>query len=349
MPARAPEPGAVGASSAGDTPGLAKRRVVFAGKLLLAGGLFWLLFELGLLEAGPLVSLVDAWQVLVAALVAAALHWPIAAWRWHMLLHVQGLKPAFRDTFRIAYGAAFVGLYLPGGIGFDIARIGLGMSLPQSKLPVLALSVVADRILGIMGLMLVGLFASAALAYFVPATPSNSMGAVVGIIAALFGGVLLAALVAAMAAPRLAQLAERRNWAQGNVLCRATAQAIVAARLFLTRPGVLAGGVGLSVVLHSLTLACLVIIAAGIGLGDVSIWKYALAGTMSLVVNSLPITPGGIGVGEAAFSQFMLLLEPQTGALPYASAFLAYRVVTAITLAPALAVIPSPLRRARAG
>ncbi len=347
MPAKAPDPGAVGASPPGGRPGLAKRRVLFAGKLLLAAGLFWLLFEFELLEAGPFLVLLNSWGVLALAMFLTVVHWPIAALRWHMLLHVQGIDPTFRDTFRIAYGAAFVGLYLPGGIGFDVARIGFGISLPGSKLPVLALSVVADRLLGIMGLMVVGLVASAALIWLGPAASTNVMDAILGGTTMLFGAVLLAILIAALAAPQLARFTETHGWEQGNLPRRLLAQGFLAARLYLTRPGVLAAGIGLSVVLHGLTIICLVIIAAGIGLGDVSAWKYALAGTLSLVVNSLPVTPGGVGMGEAAFSQFMLWLEPQAGALPYASAFLAYRVITAITLVPALAIMPSSLRRVK--
>ncbi len=345
MPPKAPDSHAVDAPPS-VSPGIAKRRILLAGKLLLAAGLFWLLFRFGLLEVGPLLTLLDSWGVVLLVAALAFMHWPVAALRWHMLLHVQGLDPSFRDTFRVAYSAAFVGLYLPGGIGFDMARIGLGLSLSRSKLSLLALSVVADRILGIMGLMVLGLAASAAYAVYLSPGSTGVAGSMIGAVASLFGAVLAVTMAVALAAPRLARIAEGRMWDKGQFMQRLLAQGIFAARLYLTRPGTLAIGVGLSIVLHSLTLVCLVVVAAGIGLGDVSVWKYALAGTMSLVVNSLPVTPGGVGVGEAAFSQFMLWLEPQSGALPYATAFLACRVITAVTLIPALAGMPTSFRRA---
>ena len=106
-------------------------------------------------------------------------------------------------------------------------------------------------------------------------------------------------------------------------------------------------GLVISIVAHALTLAALTLLAWGIGLGSVSLWKYAVAGALTVVINALPITPGGLGVGEAAFSQLVLLLDPAAGPLPYATVFLAYRVIVAITLLPALAVIPSLWHRAR--
>jgi uncharacterized membrane protein YbhN (UPF0104 family) len=162
-----------------------------------------------------------------------------------------------------------------------------------------------------------------------------------------FAAGLCAAVGIALAAPKMAQIVERRGWEHGSIVQRVLAQATLAARLYLDRPGTLMLGIALSVVLHTLTLAGLVVIASGIGLGNVSTWKYFLAGTLSLAANALPVTPGGVGVGEAAFSQFMLWLEPQAGALPYATAFLAYRVISSFTLVPALAAMPMPFRRAQ--
>ena len=341
MPPKAPD-------SPGAAPSATRRRLLTAGKLLLAGGLFWVLFELGLLEFEPLLYLADAWALVLVAALFAAIHWPIAAWRWHILLHVQGIDPSFRDTFRVAYGAALIGLYLPGGVGFDVARIGFGLSLSKSRLSVLALSVVADRLVGVMGLMVIGLAASAAYAAFATGEAAGAVAGMVAFIAAIFAAALGGMTVVALASGRLVAFAERRRWSESNRTFRFLEQAVRAARLYLARPRTLVASVGLSILLHTLTLGGIVVVAYAMGLADVSWWKYALAGTMSLVANSLPVTPGGVGIGEAAFSQFMLWLEPAAGALPYATAFLAYRVITAATLVPAVAFMPTSFRRSPA-
>ena len=353
MPQGAPEPDGVDApgadSSPGVYPGIAKRRILLAAKLLLAAALFWLLFNLGFLDAGPLLGLLDSWGLLLASAGLISVIWPIAAWRWLLLLQTQNINPSFRDAFKVAYGAAFIGLYLPGAVGSDLARVGLGMSLPRSKLSVLALSVVADRILGIIGLMIVGLVASLTyLTYLDEGAPGYAqLRIVVLVLAGIFAAMLAGLVAVAPVARKLRPRAAAKNWTSRGIILRVVAQVVEAASLYMSQPGRLLLGLIVSILVHVLTLAVLTLLAWGIGLGGVSLWKYAVAGALTVVVNVLPITPGGLGIGEAAFSQLVLLLDPDAGPLPYATVFLAYRVIVAVTLLPALAVMPSPFRRSK--
>ncbi len=65
------------------------------------------------------------------------------------------------------------------------------------------------------------------------------------------------------------------------------------------------------------------------------------------MANSLPFTPGGLGIGEAAFANAALALEPVRSGAPYATAFLAYRCTgDTCDAAGAFLGIPS-CRRAR--
>jgi glycosyltransferase 2 family protein len=325
-----------------------RRRILFTAKLALAAFLLWLLFEYELLDFRPLRNLLDAWWILAAAAVLAFAHWPLGAWRWYILLNFQGIPASFGATFRVAYAATFFGLYLPGLVGNDVVRIGLGLSLPRSTLPVLALSVLADRLIGLMGLLAIGVGASMAYLMYLPAGHEPAqIRTVVLLLGGMFASAFAAMVVGAFFATRLEPMARRGDWAQRGALLRLTARLISAARYCLSRPRILVLTLAASIVLHSLTLGCLAILASGLGLGDVSAWKYALAGSMTLVVNALPVTPGGIGIGEAAFSQLLLWLEPAAGALPYATTFLAYRVIAALTLLPALAFMPVVFRRAQ--
>jgi uncharacterized membrane protein YbhN (UPF0104 family) len=53
-------------------------------------------------------------------------------------------------------------------------------------------------------------------------------------------------------------------------------------------------------------------------------------------VNALPLTPSGIGVGEAAFDQICRWLEPTPSGAAYSSIFFAFRVVSTLTCIPGL-------------
>jgi uncharacterized membrane protein YbhN (UPF0104 family) len=57
---------------------------------------------------------------------------------------------------------------------------------------------------------------------------------------------------------------------------------------------------------------------------------YAVAGVWAMIANSLPLTPGGLGVGEAVFAQIAAALETVTTGASYANVFLAMRILTAL-------------------
>ena len=59
---------------------------------------------------------------------------------------------------------------------------------------------------------------------------------------------------------------------------------------------------------------------------------YLVSAPLALIANMLPFTPGGLGVGEAAFDQLCRWLEPSPSGAPYANIFFAFRAVSMLVL-----------------
>jgi glycosyltransferase 2 family protein len=57
---------------------------------------------------------------------------------------------------------------------------------------------------------------------------------------------------------------------------------------------------------------------------------------LTLVANALPLTPNGIGIGEAAFDQICRWLEPVPSGAAYSSIFFAYRTISMLASLPGL-------------
>jgi len=76
---------------------------------------------------------------------------------------------------------------------------------------------------------------------------------------------------------------------------------------------------------------------------------YMFAVPLTLMVNALPLTPGGIGVGEAAFDQICRWLEPTPSGAAYSSIFFAFRVVSTLTCIPGVISLAIYRNLARAG
>ena len=61
---------------------------------------------------------------------------------------------------------------------------------------------------------------------------------------------------------------------------------------------------------------------------------YMFAVPLTLVANALPLTPNGIGVGEAAFDQICRWLEPSPSGAAYSSIFFAFRAISMLACLP---------------
>ena len=92
---------------------------------------------------------------LVGGVVVAGLVQLMCLLRWRMFLTMAGVAVGWREAGGAFFGGLFAGLFLPGGAGGDVVKIGLlaarGHDVARS-----ALSVVMDRLSGAVSLIVVG-------------------------------------------------------------------------------------------------------------------------------------------------------------------------------------------------
>jgi uncharacterized membrane protein YbhN (UPF0104 family) len=88
----------------------------------------------------------------------------------------------------------------------------------------------------------------------------------------------------------------------GKYLPSRVQQAVSIGDHFSRRPLLLAGCIGLSLVNHILVCCTFLISAELLGGIDISSLQQFLLNPLAMVINVIPITPGGVGVTESAFS-----------------------------------------------
>jgi uncharacterized membrane protein YbhN (UPF0104 family) len=91
----------------------------------------------------------------------------------------------------------------------------------------------------------------------------------------------------------------------------------------------------LSVLIQAMIVAILMMLAKIMNFPVIPFSDYAMAAAVTQLVNLIPASPGGIGIGEIAFANILVLLNPGVNAA-FATLFLAYRVVGWITYLPAV-------------
>jgi hypothetical protein len=80
----------------------------------------------------------------------------IAAWRWEVLLHVQGIFLSRARLIMILLTGVFFNFFIPGGTGGDLVRAFYLIKEAPGKGPAAVLSVLIDRVVGLFALIMLG-------------------------------------------------------------------------------------------------------------------------------------------------------------------------------------------------
>jgi glycosyltransferase 2 family protein len=195
-----------------------------------------------------------------------------------------------------------------------------------------AVSVLADRLFSLFAVLFISLAFS--LFYWrqmqqVPALAALGTSIVVAAVAFVAGACLL------FAAPDLTRPIEARllRW---PMLVNLLAQARGMILMLRTVPLSLLAALAVALATQILTVFAVAVLAGAIKIGVLNPVDYMFAVPFTLIVNALPLTPSGIGVGEAAFDQICRWLEPTPSGAAYSSIFFAFRVVSTLTCIPGL-------------
>jgi glycosyltransferase 2 family protein len=295
------------------------------GIALLAALVVWGQIDLqALLELTP--------SAVIACLAILLLSIPVAAVRWAILLRVVGASIRLVDLLHFVAIGVLTNVLLLGSIGGDAVRgLYAWRALGHSGSRV-AVSILADRVFGVLAVLFMSLIFS--LLYWhrmqqAPALAALGTSIIAAAAACVVGGGVL------FAVPNLTRPLEARllRWPRVARLVAELREMILVLR---TRPVALLAAFALALVTQILAVFAVVVLAKTLKIGVLSVADYMFAVPLTLVVNALPLTPSGIGVGEAAFDQICRWLEPTPSGAAYSSIFFAFRLVSTLTCIPGL-------------
>ena len=215
---------------------------------------------------------------------------------WRLLAHI-GCETRWMSALRLTYIGLFFNLVVPGLNGGDLVRgVLVVREHPERRADALT-SVVVDRLLGLLamiGLAVVAIFAS-----------GGRLQVLEVPVALVFLGMLTG--LAAFMNPTL-----RRVTRFDRILARLPQSERLkkldrALLHYLQHPGELAVALLLSLGNHLSVTACIYSIARAFG-DSLTFLDYLGVVTVANTLSSIPIAPGGWGVGEAAFGKLFQIL-----------------------------------------
>lgn len=307
-----------------------KRLLVLLLKIVVSGGLLWLLLGK--------VDLARLWQYgrhasipwLVTALGLYLAMVLVSAWRWQVLLYAQSFHVAGSRLVNSYLVATFFNNFLPSNIGGDVIRIRDTVAESGSKTRATTI-VLMDRGIGLLGLVLVAAIA----ATVAGDTFSRGMPLMVPLLWLAFaGGTALATPLVLWPGAVARLLAPLRRIHQEWVGERIARMTDTLGR-FGQSPAALLRCFAGAVVVQLILVGFYAAIARSMGI-PASPWHLAVVVPVSFIVQMAPVSLNGFGVREAVFTYYFsrMGLPPETA---LAVSFMGAALIMLFSLSGAIA------------
>jgi uncharacterized protein (TIRG00374 family) len=239
--------------------------------------------------------------------------------RWYFLVRAQDLPFKVSDALRLGMVGFFYNTFLPGSVGGDVIRAAV-LAREQSRRTVAVATVIMDRAIALWGLIwFVALLGSAFWAAGMLDGPGEGPAKMIVKTAGIIVGVTAAIWVALGFLPqrranRFAARLERIPKIGGSV-----AELWRAVWMYRLRPKSIALTLALSWVGHVgfvLSFYCFACTLLWDGANAIpTVTEHFLIVPIGLVIQAVPLFPGGVGIGEAGFGGLYALLAGE-GAKP---------------------------------
>lgn len=298
-------------------------------RMLLGLGLLVYLLDSGMVDGTLLVGMIQMWPLSIAALLCVFEAICLASWRLCLLMRPHNLHLSYVASLKLMLVGLFFNTFLPGAIGGDVVRIYYATKDKPGRRIEITMIFLLDRILGIFGILCLALLLALFFTELIASQPilrGFMWVSVLGIVA----------LSIVMLLGRSQRVSESRiiTWLARKLLRDDFINRfIITMRTACLHPRSFFAGLGLTIMVHLLiTTGTLLLVQATNDNG--ASWSMALLIPFGFIANALPVTPGGLGVGEAAFDQLFQLLGFTGGAI----ALLGWRVLMLLIGLPGLAI-----------
>jgi hypothetical protein len=296
--------------------------VVFVGKVAAGIGILFWLYKHKYLDPELLLKLSWSFRtvnLLITAFALVAIALVLLAWRLHLLLDQQGVRISGQKAFSLTLIGALFGALLPGLIAGDVVKaVYLCGSASHQRSKAVSV-VIIDRIIGLYSLLLLGAIAClvAQLSGFY-AAPTQVMTAVTGI--AILATICLYLLLAIAKTKRIVRLTEKLPPRLINIVCAITGS--------FDRPVVILTAICFSLLSHGMVVLSFYVMALLLR-DTLPLATHFVVDPLAMVMNVVPLTPGGIGITEGAFAYlYNRCGSPQGAAVGLMGRFVQYLVFT---------------------
>ncbi|QLY26227.1 lysylphosphatidylglycerol synthase transmembrane domain-containing protein [Bdellovibrio sp. KM01] len=265
-------------------------------KIIFAVGIIYWLVQSGKLNFSALRNLLTPGTLLLAVTITV-LNFFLASERWRVLVKSQGIPAKVWSSFKLTLIGQFFNFAMPGGVGGDVIKAYyFTREFPGTKV-VAATSVLMDRVLGLYAMIFLAL---AVMIYdFSHVSHVATLMTLFYFIIALFIVFTVALSLIFSSKVYKTQILKRVI----NKLPLAEKFMKIYESLHLYGNSILriAQVIGISLIAQSTAILFLYMVGVVSGYTDIPAKTYFLVAPLGFMATAIPISPAGVGVGQAAF------------------------------------------------
>jgi glycosyltransferase 2 family protein len=273
-------------------------------KVLFGVGIFAWMAASGKLNFAQIAKGLAHWPLMLAILALGYCQIGICVWRWTMLLHAQDIPLSFRRAWGLTMIGVLFNVVIPGAVGGDLIKGYYITRATGGRKTHAATSIAMDRVVGLIGLLF--LSAAVVLANTREILHNPAMRTLGALTVAGFAGGLVGLYAAVFAGERLSR------W---SFLPRMLRDVFEALHEYRQQPAVVRKALALSVLNQTITCSSYYLALRSTGVTGLRMSQFFLIVPLGIVTTAVPISPAGIGVGQAAFFALFTIVAPS-----YASA-----------------------------
>lgn len=323
-------------SEAAAPRGTFRRILLLVVRLGIGIALLAYLAKSGIVEVHSLPRLLAVWPVSVLAIGILLLDAGLMALRLSLLFRPQGLHLSLYGSLQLTLVSLFFGTFLPGSAGGDLAKLFYAARENNGRRTEIVTVVLFDRAMGLFSLLILPLLFAPLFPHLIRTVPALRI--LLMTVALLVASLLAAFLLALSSQPALNRFAQ---WVFKFVPGSDFPERILATiRAYRGSQGILLAAFAISLVANLSLIAVTALAILALNPSGLAM-KMCLVVPMGFIVNSVPLTPGGLGIGEAAFSALFKISGLSSGA----EALLCWRIWSALAGLGGLAFYLRGLKR----
>lgn len=308
-------------------------------KILTVCGVLYYLFTSSLLDFELISKIISDVNFIIKIIIILLIIMILGNLKWFILLKSQKIRISFINCFYLYYIGYTFNYFLPGGIAGDAVKISY-IAKRNEKRSIAAISIIIDRGIGLLAMILVVFF-------FLPSLfeKINKLKWIVADYSHLILPYLIfLALITALSFFAVFSLVRNKSFYKKITSLLKKRQGKIFFILLKLVRAIFAYRKSMLVIILNMILAILIQVIISFSLfyigqkilsQDINIFSYNLASILTQIISIIPISPGGVGIGEVSFAKILYYLNDRI-LLGYASVYFAFRMINILTCVPGI-------------